>query len=184
MEEVNKYHNGKIYKIVSEYIDKIYIGSTCEPTLSRRLSSHKKSYKRWLENKTTFITSFELLKLGEVSIILLENYKCNNKDELRAKERYYIELNKDIIVNKQIPLQTQKEYNYKNKDHLKKWNKEYRNDNKEKLSEQKKQYYIDNKEKILTGRKELIKCECGAEIQKGNNNHINSKKHLKFINKE
>jgi len=182
--EKNKYNNGKIYKIISEHSDKIYIGSTCESSLSRRLSSHKKAYKRWLAKKTTFVTSFDLLKLGDTSILLLENCNCNNKDELRARERYYIELNKDNIINKQLPTQTQKEWNCKNKDLVKKLNKEYCEQNKKKISEQRKNFYNNNKEKILKYKTELIECECGAKIQRGNSVHVKSKKHIKLILKD
>lgn len=37
--------NVKIYKIVCYETGKEYIGSTCAPSLSRRLSEHKRKYK-------------------------------------------------------------------------------------------------------------------------------------------
>ena len=43
------YQLGKIYKIVAG--DLMYIGSTCEPTLSRRLTNHVCDYKSWKNNK-------------------------------------------------------------------------------------------------------------------------------------
>ena len=46
------------------------------------------------------MSSFDLLELGDVSIILLELCPCNSRDELLAKERYHIELNKDNVINK------------------------------------------------------------------------------------
>ena len=38
------YQDGKIYKIVFNITDECYIGSTCEPTVARRLAGHVKSY--------------------------------------------------------------------------------------------------------------------------------------------
>ena len=42
---MNKYNNGKIYKIIDNTNDNIYIGSTTEPILSRRMAQHKSQYK-------------------------------------------------------------------------------------------------------------------------------------------
>jgi hypothetical protein len=111
------YKNGKIYKITSDSTNKIYIGTTCQP-LCKRIAKHKNSYKRFQNGKRTNVSSFELIKLGDAIITLIENYPCENKEQLRAKERYYIELNKDICVNRYIPNRTSQEYkitdNYKN----------------------------------------------------------------------
>ena len=48
--EVNKYQQGKIYKLISSETDKIYIGSTCKKYLSQRLQDHKTDYKKWKKN--------------------------------------------------------------------------------------------------------------------------------------
>ena len=45
------YKNGKIYKIVSDLTDKIYIGSTTQP-LYKRHSKHKGNYKQYIRVKT------------------------------------------------------------------------------------------------------------------------------------
>ena len=87
------YELGKIYKITSPHTDKIYIGSTCEKHLSNRLAGHKSDYKRMLKLKeegfNTYpkITSCELIKLGDVEIVLIENYPCNDRYELLRRER-------------------------------------------------------------------------------------------------
>jgi hypothetical protein len=108
-----RYQSGKIYKLVSDHTDKIYIGSTCMP-LPKRLHQHKKNDKRYFQGKMTRTTSFDLIALGEVDIILVENYACNKKNELLARERYWIDHYKDTRVNKNIP--TRKECNDDNKD--------------------------------------------------------------------
>ena len=66
------YSKAKIYKITSEHTPKIYIGSSCEPYLSNRLAGHKQKYKYFIKGMpVTKISSFELLKLGEVEITLM-----------------------------------------------------------------------------------------------------------------
>ena len=50
------YQNGKIYQIIDNTNNNIYIGSTCEPTLARRLSGHVRKYKSYLkDNKSTIV---------------------------------------------------------------------------------------------------------------------------------
>ena len=81
------YQNGKIYKIVNDVDDKIYIGSTCNP-LYKRFYDHKSRGKGW---QPEFKVYSHLNKVGwdNVSIILIENYPCKTMDELRARERYH-----------------------------------------------------------------------------------------------
>ncbi len=56
------YSLGKIYKIVDNTNNNIYIGSTCEPTLARRLASHRTNYNNYLKEKNNFTTSFDIIK--------------------------------------------------------------------------------------------------------------------------
>ena len=170
------YSLGKIYKIVSDLTDKIYIGSTCLEKLCMRLSKHKYNYNEWLNTNKHYYTSYELIKLGDVKIILIENYSCNNRDELRARERYYIELYKNICVNKVIPYRTENE-------HLK-VNKEYRDKNKEQIKIQRKQYRDNNIEKIREKKLLKMTCECGLEINKNHRTrHIKTLKHIALLKK-
>ena len=53
---MNKYQNGKIYKIVDVGYNKCYIGSTCE-ALSQRMARHRSNYKRYLQGKHLAHTS-------------------------------------------------------------------------------------------------------------------------------
>jgi hypothetical protein len=54
------------------------------PTLARRLAGHVKSDKQHLNEKYDYITSFDIIKNGDYDI-------CESKDQLHARERYYIE---------------------------------------------------------------------------------------------
>lgn len=96
----SRYSRGKIYQIVSESTEDIYIGSTTEPLLSRRLASHMVSYKCWVEGKSNYVSSFDILKYGDHQILLLEEYPCRSKDALHAREQQWIDQNRDICVNK------------------------------------------------------------------------------------
>lgn len=96
---MSKYQKGKIYKLVNDEMpDKIYFGSTTQD-LKLRLQGHKSK-----SNKTTSKILFEK---GNVKIILVEEYPCENRKQLEKKERNYIENNE--CINKVIPTRTQKE---------------------------------------------------------------------------
>jgi len=172
MEEVeevvktNIYNRGKIYKILSNVTNEVYFGSTTEPTLARRLSNHKSSYNYYLKDKTRdYMTSFKILETGNYEIILVESCNCNSKDELRARERYYVENNE--CVNRCTPGRTKKEYIEDTKEHIKKYEKQYREANKE---------IIHSKYNVK------YDCECGGRYTHGHKfRHNHSKKHLAFI---
>jgi len=102
-------NNAKIYKIISDKTDKIYIGSTNQKYLSQRLIDHCLTFKSWLETNKNFCSVFDILKLGDYKIILIENYPCESRDELNKKEREYIELNKMNCVNIKCPYSTREE---------------------------------------------------------------------------
>ena len=147
-----EFQNGKIYTIRSFQTEKYYIGSTNHKTLSQRLSKHKGNYREWLKDKDScYITSFEILKYDDCYIELLELYPCNLKAELRKREGELVRLNKDSLVNNNIPGRTRK------------------------------QFRIDHKEKIKEYNAQPYQCECGRVIHLTNkakhnrsNIHINS----------
>ena len=156
------YQQSKIYKIISPHTDKIYIGSTTKQYLACRKSGHKAHYKMWKAGNTKqYCSSYELYDLGDVEFILLELYKCNSKDELSARERYWIEQNINNVLNKNKPIaskeelkQSKKEYDIKNKEAKKIYRKQWYEDNKDKIRECHKEYYIKNKDKIMEFRKQ------------------------------
>jgi hypothetical protein len=197
----NKYHKSKIYTIRSYQTDKYYIGSTCD-ALHKRLYGHRRDYKNYLNDKYNFVTSFDIIKYEDNYIELLEEYKCENRNELTKREGELIRKYKDEIINCKIEGRTQKEYYEDNKDKIKeyykKYGKEYRNDNKDKLkeyqkehhelnkniiSERHKKYYKDNKDKFIERTTKLYDCECGkTQLQWGHKSHHNKTKfHLDHI---
>jgi len=144
------YSKGKIYRITSG--DLTYIGSTCEPTLARRLAKHISSYKGWKNGKTNGCSSFQLIETGQYEITLIELCPCGSKDELSARERYWIE--NTVCVNKIIPGRTRQEYRDTHKETISDCWKTYYKDNKEELAEYYKTYKKSNKEKINEQQRE------------------------------
>jgi len=187
---MSKYKNSKVYRIISDSNpDLVYYGSTyCK--LSNRLSKHKNNYKRYLKEKSHYVTSFDLIKLDDCKIILVEKYPCTDKEELRMRERFYIENNQ--CVNKVIPGRTKKEYYKDNRENIEENSKIYYENNREKISKRCKKYYENNKEKCEEYYKQYrenisskpITCECGRDMARGNlTRHLKSKIHFnKMIN--
>lgn len=147
-----KYSNGKIYKIVCNITGNCYIGSTCNPKLSQRLAQHRKNYKDYLNGKYNYTTSFDIIENGNYEIILLELFPCVCKEQLLARERYYIETNN--CVNKYLPLRTKKEYYEEHKDKIKEQRKEYREKNKIQNGEYFRKYYELHKEQLKLNARE------------------------------
>ena len=89
------YQLSKIYKIVplnSEDDSDIYIGSTTKNTLAERMAEHRSKYRHWLEgiSKVSSFRLFDKYGLENCYIFLIEEYPCNTKDELRAREGHFI----------------------------------------------------------------------------------------------
>ena len=149
------YSLGKIYKLTGNGYT--YYGSTCEPTLARRLAGHIRTYKAYLNGKHNYITSFSCFENAnsDYHIVLVENFPCNNKDELHAKERYYIENNE--CCNKCVVGRTH--------------------------NESQKEYYKANKQAIKELANTKTQCECGGKYTLAHKSrHAKSKMHQKFIN--
>ena len=179
---------GKVYQISSPNSEKVYIGSTFK-TLQERFRRHLKC-----SNQTT---SKVIIDSGEAFIELLEEVKVIDKNELRVIEQQYLELYKDIAVNRYYAFGKDKarkkevcaeyyeankakiaargaKYREKNKDKIVAKNADYREKNKDKIAARDAEYKKKNSYKIL--------CICGTSVTKTNMpRHIKSIKHLKYI---
>ena len=164
------YHNGKIYKIVSDSEpNKVYIGSTTQQ-LSKRLGGHVSDYICFLNGKHHFVTSFDLLKNNDYQILLIENVSCENREELHKKEGEWIKKyknNDDLeeCINKCIVGRTSKEYYNDNREAVLIQKKIYQEKNKDKIQQYMKDHYKQNHDKIkrdieLYNEKNRIKVNC------------------------
>ena len=142
------YQLGKIYKLVDNSNGKNYIGSTCKQYLSNRLAGHRTDYQIYLKGNFHFITSFEIIKNGDYDIVLIESYPCDDKMQLHARERYYIETLD--CVNKICPTRTKHQYYEANKDKMKQQMKDYSRTHKEEINK----FCEENKDKINERRRE------------------------------
>lgn len=158
--DMSRYTNGKIYKLVNDVDDKIYVGSTCLP-LHKRLYAHKQMAKR--KPNIHVYAHLNEIDWDNVTIVLVEKYPCADLDELLRHERYWIEklkpeLNKVIPTrtkkeryeqNKNIVCEKQKEYYKEHKDKVIMYQKEYRKQNHAKILERQKQYNMEHKQTRL-----------------------------------
>ena len=77
-------------------------------------------------------------------IELIESYPCNSKEELKAKEGYYIR--ERATLNMLIAGRNHKGWVDDNKGHVQTYLKEYNDSNKERLDQYRKQYRQENQE--------------------------------------
>lgn len=143
------YANGKIYSIRSFQTDKYYIGSTTQ-SLSKRFSIHTAIHKK----KDNYSTASEIMKYDDAYIELIEDYSCNNKNELNRREGELIRQYKNECVNHNIAGRTRQEYNIDNKEIIAEKTRLHNEQKKEILSEQHKQYREKNKETIIEREKQ------------------------------
>jgi hypothetical protein len=149
MKMVN-YQNGKIYKIECNETGQVYYGSTTRK-LCDRVAQHRSQYRRWIEGKSSNVNSFIIIGRGNYSYSLVEDFPCERKEQLYAREGWYVKNND--CVNKYVPGRTYEEYREENKEKIANQRKTYRENNKEKIAEINKEYYDENKEKIAEKNK-------------------------------
>jgi hypothetical protein len=163
------YQNGKLYKIVCNVTDEVYIGSTCQPTVARRLAKHVDNYKEHKKGKRSNTTSFRIIERGDYCIYLIESFPCDSKDELTKREGEVIRQMKTecTVVNCVIPGRTKAEY---------------RIDNADKIKADKQIYRENNVDKIKVYRETKYTCECGSTLcLVKKSRHIKTKKHTDFF---
>ena len=154
------YSLSKIYKLVSNKTSDIYIGS-CLMRLSTRLSCHK-------QKDNTCVSKKLFIDNAIITIVLIENFPCNTKNELKARELFHITTNNCININKpfvcEIPFGDRKEYD-------KIYNKEYYTNHKQEA----KKYYQDNVEQV----KEQVK-----EYRETHKNQIKTQRRARYAEKK
>ena len=162
------YQNGKIYKLVNDVDDEIYVGSTCR-TLSKRKGDHRSSSNICPERHV--YKHLNGVGWDNVKIVLIENYQCNNKEELFQRERYWIDQLKPTL-NKIRPVIDDNE----KREQIRKDTAKYRIKHRDKIHERKQKYYETKKDVIL---------ESQREYRNANKERINERrKELRELNKD
>ena len=187
---------GYIYKLISSQTEKCYIGSTFNP--QQRLRQHKSDYRRWLDGTSPYISSFEIIKFGDVAIEILEEVDVESKKELYQIEGIY-QRECDETVNKNIAgrkhkeryrktLELRPDYNKKNYQRKLEINPNHNKEDYQKALERNpnhnkqrykralqrnpnysKENYQKYREKILQRNAEKVICDCGCVLSR---NHL------------
>jgi len=114
---------GIIYKITSADDSLVYFGAT--DNFDRRMIEHKSSYKRYLNDKFSYLTVFDIMKLGNYKTEIFQTYNNITWGAL-------LDIEDSIILNNPC-VNTRSKINIKNNPN---YNKEYKKANAAKLNEQ------------------------------------------------
>jgi len=141
---------GSVYKISSKQTDKMYIGSTIQ-SLNKRFTLHKCKTKYNINSCLSRL----IVCYDDCTIELLEEVEIEDRNDIKLKqrERYYIDTNKENVVNIQIPLRTMREWIVDNREHLRQYDRQYR---------------INNLQKIKDYKYTKISCDCGNMVSRNN----------------
>jgi hypothetical protein len=125
---------GSIYKIHSPSCDGVYVGSTSQ-TLNQRLSNHKKSLTHYENNNDSdkYMTSFEIVKHGDVEITLLHSQLFDDLPTMHRLEGEYIQ-SVENCINKKISGRTPKEYYQCNREQIREYGRQYQHEHKNHLN--------------------------------------------------
>ena len=158
--------NSKIYCIRNHLDDDIYVGSTTQ-ALSKRMAKHRENRFSPKNINLKFYQKLNELGVENFYIELLEEYPCENNDQLRAREGHFIR--EMATLNGRIEARNKHEWYQDNKEHVKEkakqdyhnnietrreQRKEYRDQRKEQRVEYDKQYRQENKERIAQYKKD------------------------------
>jgi hypothetical protein len=156
-----------------------------------------RDFKRWQSGKGGYcLTSFAIIARGNYQITLLEAYPCKNIDELKARERYWIEHIKNTVnrniptrtyrewqqpyygANKELILEKRKVYYQANKERIDERKKIYNEANKEQIAEQRKQHREANKEQIADRQKKYYEANKERLAERSKQYHASNKERL------
>ena len=132
------YSKGKIYKIVNDIDDYVYVRSTIE-ILSSRMAKHRHRAIRQTDNKANLYQHMRKYGFNHFQIILIRNVPCDNKEELLKEERIEFELLQSANkLNERRPIISKDERNV--------LIKTYQKNNIDKVRASKRKYYHNNKD--------------------------------------
>ena len=153
--ESSKYTNAKICKITDIGYNECYIGSTCE-SLSKRMARQRQNHKKAEEwnTKTNCRLFCDEYGMENCKIELLEDYPCENKEQLLKREGYYIQNND--CVNRCVAGRAINEWKDDNKEHYQHMRKECSENNKEYTCYKSGNITIKAKKQSLKKEKKLL----------------------------
>lgn len=137
------YSKAKIYRVFCE--DDQYIGSTIRP-LSERMYRHRTAFKTGNTKHSTSYYIFEKHGIENVKIELIEEYPCENKEQLLKREG---EIQRERnCVNRCIAGRTCSQYHQDNRERDNQLYRQWREDNPERYKELQRQWRLKNHDKL------------------------------------
>lgn len=137
------YQNTKIYYLDVE--GQKYYGHTTQ-SLSSRKSKHNSLSKKNVNQKVYKAVHDAGLDMIDIPIVLVENFPCQNVEEAKARERWWID--KGGELNNDLPLRTPQEWRKENLEAIKVKRKTKYTKNKQAILTKAKQYREKNKDEI------------------------------------
>jgi group I intron endonuclease len=90
------YVNSRIYKVVNDVNDDVYVGSTTQK-LCQRMATHRSNAKKYPNRK--IYKMINTIGIEHFKIILIEKYPCKSREELNTREEHYRKLLKPTLNN-------------------------------------------------------------------------------------
>ena len=157
--ETNKYQSGKIYKVIDNSYTQCYIGSTTEG-LSLRMTRHRDDYRKWKNGNRERVCSiaslFDEFGVENCKIELVEDFPCENREQLRKREGYHIQNTE--CINKNIAGRTLKEWKQDHKEAQAEYNASYRQEHREKVLQGMREWRQKNIERKRAYERERVTC--------------------------
>ena len=184
------YSKAKIYKILNDVDDDVYVGATCQP-LCVRMVEHRRA------RNGTFKLYKKMREVGveHFYIELVKETPCENKEQLNAIEGEYIR--KLATLNTRIEGRTKKQYVEDNREKKVEYDKQRREEKGDEINEKRRNKYNNDEEYRLQTNKlckehyekhknETEVCNiCGVEFKCLQRScHIQTKIHLKALNND
>ena len=168
---------GRIYKVLSDNGNEIYIGSTFNTTMGR-FKEHEYHYNRWKKAQTKDNISvfglFDKYGIDNCKIILIKEYEVYDRKQLEVYETLWINKLRLNCVNKHQPFCIKKLYTKQNKERIQQYHQKYYKKNKKQFQ----QYRQQNQKKL----KEKTNCICGGKYNYCDKSiHFKTQKHQKWL---
>ena len=167
------YGNSKIYQVLNNFDDDVYVGSTCQP-LCKRLAFHRVHMNVESKSKRKLYTKMTELGIEQFYIELIEQYPCENKEELRKREGHFIR--ERGTLNMCQAGRNRRQHYQDNIEHFRQKDKEWREKHQEQLKEKAQ------KPEVKLIRNAKVSCECGGSYTYTHKaEHFKCKKHLEYV---
>ena len=149
-----------------------------------RLANHKSHSKNpEKQNRPLYKHIDECGGWGGMKMILIESYPCNNKDELRAREHFWIDklqpsLNKNAAyLSDEEKEEYGKRWRGEHKEYMTEYNKRWREENREYRLEYNKRWREEQYQKNKTGRYHCDICDISFVSGHSLQRHLKNLKH-------